>query len=130
MKKLASLILLLFFFNSSYAQFFKDNKTVTNYKGYVNFYYDDSTDKIYLEIDKLDTEFLYVRSLSEGLGSNDIGLDRGQLGNEAVVKFQKAGNKILLIQPNQTYRAITDNLDERKSIEQAFCKIGFTRICN
>ena len=94
MKKLTSLFLLLFVFNSGYSQFFKDNKTVTNYNGYINFYYDDSSDKIYLEIENLDQEFLYVRSLSEGLGSNDIGLDRGQLGNTAVVKFQKAGNKI------------------------------------
>ena len=122
MKKLTSLFLLLFVFNSAYSQFFKDNKTVTNYNGYFNFYYDDSSDKIYLEIENLDQEFLYVRSLSEGLGSNDIGLDRGQLGNTAVVKFQKAGNKILLIQPNQTYRALTDNLEERESIEQAFAK--------
>ena len=122
MKKLTCLFLLLFVFNAAYSQFFKDNKNVTKKKGYINFYYDKSADKIYLEIDKLNTEFLYVRSLSEGLGSNDIGLDRGQLGNEAVVKFQKAGNKILLIQPNQTYRAITDNSEERKSIEQAFAK--------
>ena len=70
----------------------------------------------------LDKEFLYVNSLAQGVGSNDIGLDRGQLGNERVVKFQKAGNKLLLIQPNQNYRAITDNDLERKSIEQAFAK--------
>ena len=65
---------------------------------------------------------MYVNSLSEGIGSNDIGLDRGQLGNTRIVKFMKAGNKLLLIQPNQDYRAITDNLEERKSVEQAFAK--------
>ena len=65
---------------------------------------------------------MYVNSLSEGIGSNDIGLDRGQLGNTRIVKFMKAGNKLLLIQPNQDYRAITDNLEEKKSVEQAFAK--------
>ena len=122
MKQILLTFTFLLAFLFSNAQFFKDNKSATKYNGYINFYYDDSTDKIYLEIDKLDHEFLYVRSLSEGLGSNDIGLDRGQLGNEAIVKFQKAGNKILLIQPNQTYRALTDNVAERESIEQAFAK--------
>ena len=122
MKNTTLTLIFCLLISAVHAQFFKDNKTVTNYKGYINFYYDDSADKIYLEISKLDSEFLYVQSLSEGLGSNDIGLDRGQLGNTAVVKFQKAGNKILLIQPNQTYRALTDNLEERKSIEQAFAK--------
>jgi len=102
--------------------FFKDSKTVTKHEGYVTFYHDESTDKIFLQIENLHQEFLYVNSLSEGIGSNDIGLDRGQLGNTRIVKFMKAGNKLLLIQPNQDYRAITDNLEEKKSVEQAFAK--------
>ncbi|MBT8312246.1 MAG: DUF5117 domain-containing protein, partial [Flavobacteriaceae bacterium] len=63
-----------------------------------------------------------VYSLSSGIGSNDIGLDRGQLGNEQVVYFKKAGNKLLLIQPNLKYRALTENELEKKSVEQAFAK--------
>jgi hypothetical protein len=122
MKKLLLALLFVSFAVQGFAQFFKDNKKVTKYEGYFTFYYDESKDKIYLEVDKLDTEFLYVNSLSEGIGSNDIGLDRGQLGNERVVKFKKAGNKLLLIQPNQDYRAITDNIEEKKSVEQAFAK--------
>ena len=76
--------------------------------------------KIWLEIDKLDKPFLYISSLSQGLGSNDIGLDRGQLGANRVVHFEKIGNKILLVQPNLRYRAITDNALERRSVEEAF----------
>ncbi|MDX1331480.1 MAG: zinc-dependent metalloprotease [Robiginitalea sp.] len=92
------------------------------YNGYFDFFYDESEDKIYLQVDQLETEFLYVYSLSSGVGSNDIGLDRGQLGNEQVVFFRKAGNKLLLIQPNLKYRALTDNPLEKKSVEQAFAK--------
>ncbi|WP_456438687.1 zinc-dependent metalloprotease [Psychroserpens sp.] len=99
-----------------------DTKELKNHNGFFNFYYEETQDKIYLEVKDLDQEFLYVNSLATGVGSNDIGLDRGQLGRERIVKFQKAGNKLLLIQPNQNYRAITDNELEKKSIEQAFAK--------
>jgi len=99
-----------------------DNKELKKYNGFFNFHFEESRDKIYLEVKNLDQEFLYVNSLATGVGSNDIGLDRGQLGRERIVKFQKAGNKLLLIQPNQNYRAITNNELEKKSIEQAFAK--------
>ena len=122
MKKLFYLFLFVFVQHTCFAQFFKEDKNITKYSGYFNFYYDDSKDKIYLEISKLESEFLYVNALSEGVGSNDIGLDRGKLGGGAVVFFRKAGNKILMIQPNQDYRALTDNVEERKSIKEAFAK--------
>ena len=122
MRKLIAMFLFLSFSIQGFAQFFKDNKNITRYEGYFTFYYDEGNDKIFLEIENLDKEFLYVNALSEGIGSNDIGLDRGQLGNTRVVKFIKAGNKLLLIQPNQYYRAITNNIEEKKSVEQAFAK--------
>lgn len=99
-----------------------NKKDLKSYEGFFDFYYEESTDKIFLKVEKLNEEFLYVNSLASGVGSNDIGLDRGQLGNERVVYFQKAGNKLLLIQPNLKFRANTDNELERKSIEQAFAK--------
>ena len=121
MKKTIILIGLLIVSGLAFPQVLKDKK-VTHYNGYFNFYYEEAQDKIYLEVEHLDQEFLYVSSLATGLGSNDIGLDRGQLGRERIVKFVKAGNKLLLIQPNQDYRANTENKLERKSVEQAFAK--------
>ena len=109
-------------YNMLSAQFSDQKKDYVKYEGFYDFYYDEDSDKIYLEVDNLDEQFLYVYSLSSGIGSNDIGLDRGQLGDEQVVYFKKAGNKLLLIQPNMKYRAITDNELERKSVEQAFAK--------
>ena len=96
--------------------------TMKSYLGFFNFYYDDNNDHIYLEVKQLEKEFLYVNSLSEGIGSNDIGLDRGQLGGRRLVYFKKAGNKLLLIEPNQKYRANSNNYLEKKSIKQAFAK--------
>ena len=92
------------------------------YNGYFNFWWDETTGKIWLEIDKLDQEFLYVNSLPAGVGSNDIGLDRGQIGQQRVVKFVKSGPKILMVQPNYKYRAISNNPDEIKSVEEAFAQ--------
>ena len=122
MKRLNLFLIFLLVTSVGFSQFFKDQKHITKHKGYFNFYYDDKSDKVYLEVDKLDTEFLYMHALSEGVGSNDIGLDRGQLGDGVVVKFIKAGNKLLLIQPNQDYRAITSNAEEKQSVKEAFAK--------
>ena len=61
--------------------------------------------------------------MSQGVGSNDLGLDRGQIGTPGiVVYFKKVGNKLLLIQPNLGYRAITSNRLEKQSVEEAFAK--------
>ena len=91
-------------------------------EGYFDFEWDASTGKIWLYVDKLDEEFLYVNSLPAGIGSNDLGLDRGQLGRERVVKFTRSGNKILMTHINYDYRAVSDNQLERQSVEQAFAQ--------
>lgn len=92
------------------------------YDGFFPFYWDSKKGKLYLEVDKLNTEFLYVNSLPAGVGSNDIGLDRGQLGGERVLKFVRSGPKVLLVQPNYSYRAVSDDELERLSVEQAFAQ--------
>lgn len=100
-----------------------------HFPGYFDFYYDEKQDKIFLVIDKFDIEFLYVNSLPAGIGSNDIGLDRGQLGDDRIVKFERRGPKVLLVQPNYRYRAITENADEKVAVQQAFAQSvlwGFT----
>lgn len=99
------------------------------FPGYVEFYYDEKQDKVLLIIDKFNTEFLYVESLTAGVGSNDIGLDRNQLGRERVVKFDRRGPKVLLTELNYSYRAISNNAAEKKAVEEAFAQSvlwGFT----
>ncbi len=92
------------------------------HRGYFDFFFDPGKDRILLEVENPGQEFLYVHSLSSGLGSNDIGLDRGQLGGQAVVFFQKSGDRMLLIQPNLDYRATSNNPEERKAVDQAFAR--------
>ena len=122
MKYVVLYLVVLFNLHSLSAQFIEEKKDLKLYNGYFNFYYSANEGKIYLEVDKLNKEFLYTHFLASGLGSNDIGLDRGQIGDGVVVKFIKSGNKILLLQPNQKFRAISDNEFEKKSIEEAFAK--------
>ena len=97
-------------------------KDLKKYEGFLPFYWDENAGKIWLEISKQDTEILYITSLPAGLGSNDIGLDRGLLGAERVVKFSKVGRKILLIQPNYNYRAVSNDAAERRAVEQSFAQ--------
>jgi len=100
------------------------NITAQRFEGYFDFSWDEAKGTITLEIpaDRIGEEFLYVGSLSAGLGSNDIGLDRGQLGQERVVRFEKIGPKILLVQTNMDYRAISDNELEKRSVKEAFAE--------
>ena len=88
--------------------------------GYFNLYWDDSSGKMYWEIDKLDTEFLYQVSMGSGLGSNPVGIDRGQLRGTFVLSAKRVGPRVLLVQPNYKYRASSDNILERQAVEDAF----------
>ncbi len=91
-------------------------------EGFFDYYYDDAVGRVFLVVDNLDEQFLYVNSLAAGVGSNDIGLDRGQLGDSRVVEFRKYGPKLLLVQPNLDYRAISDNEAEVASVKEAFAE--------
>ena len=92
------------------------------FDGYFPFYWDARAGKIWLEIDKWDTEFLYTESLPAGLGSNDVGLDRGQGGGSHVVKFERTGPRVLMIEPNYRFRAISNDADERRTVEESFAQ--------
>lgn len=119
---------LIFLTISSFA-FSQELKTIEAFtagmekkEGFLTFYWNAKENKIWLEIDKFDTELLYYPSLAQGVGSNDIGLDRGRLGQEHVVKFQRTGNKVLMVEPNYSYRAISNDPLERRAVEESFAK--------
>ena len=97
--------------------------------GYFPLYWDERTGSLWLEIPRFDSEFLYTTGLAAGLGSNDIGLDRGQEGEAHLVTFQRIGPKVLLVQGNESFRSSSGNPAERKSVEDSFAKSvlwGFT----
>jgi len=90
--------------------------------GFFTYYWDAREGKLWLQIDKLNTPFLYYESLPNGVGSNDVGLDRGQPGKIDVVHFERIGPRILLVAENERYRAVTDDLDQQTAVQQAFAE--------
>jgi len=97
--------------------------------GYFPVYWEERTGSLFLEIPRFDAEFLYATGLAAGLGSNDIGLDRGQEGGGRLVSFHRVGPKVFLVQPQESFRSSSANPAERRSVEDSFAKSilwGFT----
>lgn len=92
----------------------------TAMEGFFTLYWDEADGRLYWEIDKLDTEFLYQVSMGSGLGSNPVGIDRGQLRGTYVLAARRFGPRVLLMQPNYRYRATSDNTLERQAVIDAF----------
>src|SRR5882724_10517425 len=96
--------------------------SMQRFPGYFPFYWDAKAGKLWLEIDKWNSEFLYVESLPAGIGSNDLGLDRGQLGQHHIARFERTGPRVLLIASNEGFRAESDSADERRAVKDAFAE--------
>jgi hypothetical protein len=126
---------LLFAFNvQAQTKSFRDlTKDAQKLDGYFPLYWDAEHGQLLLEISRFDQEFLYQVSLQTGVGSNPIGLDRGQLGNTHVVFFERTGPKVLLVEPNQRYRARSTDANERRAVEESFARSvlwGFTVVAS
>ncbi len=130
LSKLKTLYLFFFLFTinllaqqtPSASKLLERTKGMKQQNGFFTFFQDDASGRIWMSIDKFDTEFLYVNSLPAGLGSNDIGLDRGQIGASRIVYFNKVGRKILLIQPNYAYRALNAGKNEERAVKESFAQ--------
>jgi hypothetical protein len=85
-------------------------------------YWEARTGKLLLEIPVFDQEFLYLDQLPYGIGSNDLFLDRGQLGQGRVVHFMRSGDKVLLIEPNLNFRSSSTEAAERTAVTQSFAE--------
>ncbi|MCR9133158.1 MAG: zinc-dependent metalloprotease [bacterium] len=123
MKRIAVFLFGIFLTTNLWAQtpsITEKTEGLTKTEGFFDYYFDDDQAKLWLEVDKLNFEFLYANYLAAGVGSNDIGLDRSQQGGQRVVYFEKRGPKLFLIQPNLDYIARSDNELEKKSVREAF----------
>ncbi|GAA6184668.1 zinc-dependent metalloprotease [Aliiglaciecola sp. NS0011-25] len=131
MKKYVVICLMLF---SSVA--FSQSKSINDFtsgmqskEGFYTVYYEQDSGKLYLQIENFGQQVLFQSSLPQGIGSNDIGLDRLQLGKTRLVVFERFGDKVLLKQLNTMFRSTTDNAAEAASIDEAFADsviAGFT----
>lgn len=88
--------------------------------GLFKLHWDAAKGILWLEIDRFGSEFLYIDSLPAGIGSNDVGLDRGQLGESRIVTFERVGPKVLLVQRSDQFRVTSDNPAEKRAVDEAF----------
>jgi hypothetical protein len=93
---------------------------MTHWAGFFDLFWDEDEGKLYLQVDRWGEEFLYQVSLPTGLGSNPVGLDRGQLGGTHVLKAERVGPKVLLVEPNYGFRALSEDPAERRAVAEAF----------
>lgn len=90
--------------------------------GYVPLFWQASSGKLFMEIGRFNQELLYQISLPAGLGSNPVGLDRGQLGDSQIAYFERIGQKVLLTAPNYRYRALTTDGAEKQAVADSFAR--------
>ena len=88
--------------------------------------WDSKAGKLYLEVPLSGTdhttspEYLWVHSLPGGVGQNDLGLDRGQLGGGRIVRFERTGPRVLLVEHNLQFRTGSTDPAERAAVEGSF----------
>ncbi|NVK22196.1 MAG: zinc-dependent metalloprotease [Kangiellaceae bacterium] len=126
---LITLVLFMVAYASNAASWAEIEGKSRKVKGFMPYYISISQGKVWLEVSNLNEPFIMYTGLPYGVGSNDIGLDRGQLGESRLVQFERYGDKLLLKQLNTRYRADTDNQAEKNSVQQAFASsvlYGFT----
>jgi hypothetical protein len=90
--------------------------------GFFPLYFDSAGGQLFMEIPRLNTEVLHVAGMGAGLGSNDIGIDRGGLLGSRLVVFERSGPRVLMVQPNQRFRSTSTNPIETRTIRDAFAR--------
>ncbi len=90
--------------------------------GYLPLYWDAGEGKLMMEISRFGEEMIYQTSLPGGVGSNPIGLDRNQLGATHIVRFERVGPRVLMIEPNYRFRAMTNDAAEQRAVADSFAQ--------
>jgi len=96
--------------------------TARKIDGFFPLYWDERSGKMWLEISRFHQEFLYITALSAGVGSNDLGLDRGAMNQPQVVQFERSGPRILLIESNYDFRATHADPAEKRAERDSFAR--------
>jgi len=79
----------------------------------------DAQGRVLLDV-RNGSEWLYFNALATGFGATVPLLDRGQLGDEALVRFERHGNRVVLIRSNPGFRAIDGDSAQGNAAAQSF----------
>ncbi len=99
--------------------------TMRHQPGLLPLDWDAKAGKLYMEV-PLDAsrtasaDYIWVHSLPGGVGQNDLGLDRGQIGQSRIVRFERTGPKVLLVEHNLQFRTASTDPAQRAAVEQSF----------
>jgi hypothetical protein len=88
--------------------------------GFIPLYLDPRQGKLYAELPRGTTRALFWSSLATGFGSNPVGLDRGASGDDQVVRFDRDGDRVMMVFENNTFRTSLDNPAHKRSVDEAF----------
>jgi hypothetical protein len=77
--------------------------------GLIPLYLDERQGKLYLEIPRDSLRVLAFFLQSTGLGSNPIGIDRGANGPDQVARFDRNGDRVLVVFENWNYRGTSQS---------------------
>jgi len=102
-------------------------KSMQHWAGLIGLDWDAKAGKLYLEVPLTgnaehtrSADLLYAESLPYGMGSNDIGLDRGQISDGRIVRFERTGPRLLLVEPNAEFRTSSSEAAAQMAVTQSF----------
>lgn len=90
--------------------------------GFIPLEWDAKRGALLMSLSLFDVDFLYQVSLGTGLGSNPVGLDRGQLVSTHVVRFERVGPRVFLVEQNTGYRALNAPAAEQRAVDESFAR--------
>lgn len=93
-------------------------RDIPRHDGLVPFYWDARKGQLLLEIPTGLGDFLYGSGLAGGAGLLDVSLDRGQLGDLGVCRFERVGPRVLLHQKQMTHRGGSG--EQSRVVEESF----------
>ena len=96
--------------------------TMRKLDGFFPLYFDSAAGQLFMEIPRLNTEVLHVMGMGAGLGSNDIGIDRGGLMGSRIVTFERSGPRVMMVMPNYDFRSSSTNPAEVRAVKDAFAR--------
>jgi hypothetical protein len=88
--------------------------------GLVPFYWDAEKGQLLIEVSRWKEELLYGAGLAGGAGLLEASLDRGQLGELGLVRFERVGPRVLLHQRQTAHRSGVADAERTRVVEESF----------
>jgi hypothetical protein len=102
------------------ASFSQRTASLDRRDGYIPMYWDAARGRLLLEISRFNEDVLYFVTTSKGIGSVELGVDRGLTANSAAIRFERIGPRVHVVQQNLRFRAPNGNAALQQGMEESF----------